>query len=135
MIPAGCTELRKAYFDHDRVSQTGGEDSHHLLHFYSLECGLKSIYLRSRKLYRSDQIPDERLRRTHDLFLFVKELRLPAQVTGAVAPSFRLQRDGNSFEVRHAHEVWRDGIKIRENDARALAGWMHKINSWVEENI
>lgn len=135
MIPAGCTELRKAFLGHIRVGHTGEEDSHRLLIFYGLECGLKSVYLRNNRLNRTDRIRDERLRRTHDLFLLVKELKLPAQIAGSNAPSFRLKRDGDTFDIRHAHEAWRYGIEMRTADAGALDGWMQKINQWVKERI
>ena len=46
MISSGYTELRHAYLTHMRISDTGNEDPHHLLLFYGLECGLKSIYLK-----------------------------------------------------------------------------------------
>ena len=135
MVPAGCTELRKAYRGHMRVAQGGDEDSYHLLCFYGLECGLKSIYLKRNGISRTDQIRDENLRSTHDLFLFIKDLRLSAQTAGTLPPSFRLGRDGTALQIKSVHEVWRYGIMIRTDDANNLVGWMNNINRWVKENI
>ncbi len=135
MIPAGCTELRKAFLNHTRVSNTGNEVSHHLLFFYALECGLKSVYLKRNGIHNTNQIPDNALQNSHDLFLFIKELKLPAQTAGASPISFRLQRDGTALPIKTAHEVWRYGIMIKEDDAQKLDKWMHDIHAWVKENI
>jgi len=135
MIPAGCTELRKAFFNHHRVSNTGDEDSHRLLLFYGLECGLKAVYLRRNGINKTNQISNNELQSSHDLFLFIKELKLPAQTVGASPPSFRLRRDGTALPIEKAHEVWRYGIVIKEDDAQKLDKWMHDIHAWVKENI
>ena len=135
MISAGYTELRKAFLNHTKISDSGENDSHHLLLFYGLECGLKSIYLKRNRIYQSNQITDENLRSTHDLFLFIKNLRLPAQIAGASSPTFRLERDGTSLEIKLAHEAWRYGIMIRKEDAEKLILWMCAIHTWVKENI
>jgi hypothetical protein len=77
MISSGYTELRKAYLGHTRIADSCNEDSYYLLFFYGLECGLKSIYLKRNKICRTDQISDKNLQSTHDLFMIIKELRLP----------------------------------------------------------
>ena len=135
MISSGFTELRNAYLGHSRFALTGNCDSHHLLLFYGLECGLKSIYLKRNRLQRTDQIGDEPLRSSHDLFLFIKELRLPAQIGGTSPPSFRLERDGTALLVKIAHEVWRYGIIIKKDDLESLIGWMQAIHNWIKETI
>lgn len=135
MIPAGYTELRKAFHNHTRISETGSEDSHHLLLFYGLECGLKSVYLKRNRIRKTDQISDNKFQSSHDLFLFIKDLKLPAQTAGASHLSFRLQRGGTALPIKNAHEVWRYGIMMREDDAQKLYKWMHDIHAWVKENI
>jgi hypothetical protein len=135
MIPAGYTELHNAFRGHIRVADTGTEDSHYLLFFYGLECGLKSIYLKRNKILRPDQTSNENFRSTHDLSLLIKDLRLPAQVTGAALPSFRLERDGTSLPIKRAHEIWRYGIIIQPDDEKKLVAWMHAIRSWIKETI
>lgn len=135
MIPAGYTELRNAFSNHHCVSKTGNKDSHRLLLFYGLECGLKSIYLKRKGIRRTDQISNDKLQSSHNLFLFVKELKLPAQTAGALAPSFQLRRDGTALPIQNAHEVWRYGITMNGNDVQKLDKWMHDIHEWVKENL
>jgi hypothetical protein len=135
MISSGYTELQKAYLGHTRIADSGKEDSYHLLFFYGLECGLKSIYLKRNKICRTDRISDENLRSTHDLFMMIKELRLPAQIASTSQPVFRLERDGTALPIKHAHEAWRYGILIRSDDLKNLVGWMQDIRNWIKENL
>lgn len=135
MISSGCTELRKASFAHLLVADSGKETSHFLLFFYGLECALKSIYLKRNKFYRTDQISDENFRSTHDLFMLIKELRLPAQISSTAAPCFRLERDGTALPVKYAHEAWRYGILIQADDLQKILGWMQDIRNWIKETI
>jgi hypothetical protein len=134
MISSGYTELRKAYWDHTRIADSGKAESYYLLFFYGLECGLKSIYLRRNKIDRTDKISNEKLRRTHDLLTMIKELKLPAQIARS-APSFRLARDGTALQIESAHEVWRYGILIQADDLQYLLGWMQDIRNWIKEMI
>jgi len=135
MISSGFTELRNAYLSHSCFASTGNCDAHHLLLFYGLECGLKSIYLRRNRMQRTDQIGDQRLRSSHDIYFFIKELRLPAQVAGTSAPFFRLERDGTALPVKIAHEVWRYGIMIQNDDLEILVAWMQAVQKWIREAI
>jgi len=135
MISSGITDLRKVYLNHTRISDSGKEESYYLLFFYGLECGLKSIYLKRNKILRTDQISDENLRGTHDLFMMIKELRLPAQIARTSAPSFRLTRDGTSLPIKSAHEAWRYGILIQADDLQNLLGWMQDIRNRIKETI
>jgi hypothetical protein len=135
MISSGFTELRKAFLDHTRIADSGKEESYYLLLFYGLECGLKSIYLKRNKILRIDQISDDNLRSTHDLFKMIRELRLPAQIARTSAPSFRLARDGTALPIKNAHEAWRYGILIRADDLENVVGWMHDIRNWIKETI
>ena len=135
MISSGYTELRKAYLDHTRIADSGKEESYYLLFSYGLECGLKSIYLKRNKILRTDQISDGNLRNSHDLFMMIKELRLPAQIAGTSAPSFRLARDGTALPIKNVHEAWRYGILIRADDLQNLLGWMQNIRNWIKETI
>lgn len=135
MISSGITDLRKAYLNHTRVSDSGQEESYYLLFFYGLECGLKSIYLKRNNMLRTNQIRDENLRSTHDLFMMVKELRLPAQIARTSAPAFRLAGDGTALPIKSAHEAWRYGVSIRADDLQNLLEWMQDIRNWIKETI
>lgn len=135
MIPAGTTELRNAFHRHANVADEGNENSHLLLFFYCIECGLKSIYLKRNRLLRTDKIENVNLRRTHDLYLLIKDLRLPAQIAGSASPSFRLDRDGRAYQIKSAHEIWRYGITIKAEDITELIEWMGKVRDWIREEI
>jgi hypothetical protein len=75
MIHAGYSELKKAFFTHSVNAKDDTSSSHNLLLFYAVESGLKSIYLNRTKLYTTKKIGDENLRNSHDLLLWIKELK------------------------------------------------------------
>ena len=135
MIPAGYSELRSAFFDHVRIANTCLCRSQNLLLFYSLECGLKSIYLKRNKINRTDRINNKELQKTHDLSLLIKDLKISATTIGTLSLNFRLKRDCMTFSIKSAHEIWRYGIMIQDNDEKALVTWMQAIRKWIEENI
>ena len=67
--------------------------------------------------------------------LWIKELRLPASVTG-INSNFHLGRDPNSsWSGGYAHQAWRYGIVIKGEDERALVCWLNNIRDWIQENI
>jgi hypothetical protein len=136
MITAGWSELRRAFRQHARTAKNDDSTSHYLLLFYAVECGLKSVYLRRWHPPGGTMasISDERLRISHDLALWVKELRLPASIAGTNS-NFRLKRDRSSWSVDKAHQAWRYGIVIEVQDEQSLVHWLHNIRTWVEENI
>ncbi|MFH1634010.1 MAG: hypothetical protein ABIG63_08350 [Chloroflexota bacterium] len=135
MIPAGRSELKKAFHQHTSVAENGASPSHNLLTFYAVECGIKSVYLKRNSLNTTKDIRDERLNKSHDLSLWVKILRLPATITGTNTV-FYLRRDQQSaWSVARAHEAWRYGIAIRPDDEKRLVGWLVSIQQWVKERL
>jgi len=109
--------------------------SNYLLLFYAIECGLKSIYLRRHRLQTIDQIYDVQLRKSHDLALWVKELRLPASQTG-IAPSFKLARDSQgSLGIEFVHQAWRYGVIVDVVDEQLILLWLGRVKRWIEENF
>ena len=128
--------MRRAFRQHARMAKDGDSTSHYLLLFYAVECGLKSVYLRRRYPSRGTiaSISDERLRASHDLALWIKELRLPAFIAGT-NPNFRLERDRSSWSVDKAHQAWRYGVVIEVQDEQSLVCWLDNIRRWIEENI
>ncbi len=135
MIPAGWSELKFAFERHYFVGRGTNSISHNLLLFYGVECGLKSIYLRRNKLKDTSQIMDGDLRKSHDLIGWVKQLRLPASLTSSVSHNFRLRRSHSSYSLEFAHQVWRYGIAIHQNDEFVLLAWLNRIADWIKENI
>lgn len=127
MIPAGSSELRAAYHQHTSRHLY----SLHLLLFYAVECGLKSVYLRRNRLSNTDQIPRADLRGSHDLGRWVKELRLPASVASK-GSRFRLERDGSAQTISRAHEAWRYGVRMNPDDERDLVSYLRAIHAWIK---
>ncbi len=136
MIHAGFSELKKAFNGHSKNAEGGEDKSHYLLLFYAVESGLKSVYLREKRLNTTEKITDVNLLKSHDLDLWVKELRLPAFVTGQnQRPRFQLKRDKESHAVARAHEAWRYYIEMVPRDQKTLTDWLKNIQGWIRENI
>jgi hypothetical protein len=131
VIPAGSRQLRRSFFQHVEQAKKGTSPSHYLLLFYAVECGLKSIYIERapRWVKTTSDIPDEALRRSHDLDNWAQKLRLSIYVT-RVNTSFRLRRDNSSWSISYAHEVWRYGIAMHPADEQRLVRWLKLVLQW-----
>ncbi|MCG5058149.1 MAG: hypothetical protein KA714_09155 [Limnoraphis sp. WC205] len=138
MIPAGVRELEQAFHAHIKESQNiPSSCSSYLLLFYAAECGVKSIWLRRRRLMKTDDIPEPDCQ-GHNLHGWCKEFRIPASQLSSVysqTPYFHLERDGHTFNIEKAHQVWRYGIKIKSQDEKNLVEWLNKLCDWIKENI
>lgn len=138
MIRAGRTELTKAFRTHGRLAKAGSTSSHLLLLFYAVECGLKALYLHNNGLLTTNDIPDERLQGSHDLWQYVVALRLGAHLASP-PPQFHLERDGarsvHTYGVVRAHQVWRYGISIRARDRQGLVGWLSKLRDYLKDEL
>jgi len=134
MIHANWNQLKRAYSTHSGVKIDQESLSFYLLLFYAIEAGLKSIYLRENKLNTTQNIPDDKLKRTHDLSIWVKELRFPASVAGCKG-HFRLERDSTSWQVQHIHEAWRYHVNIEKTDQQEIVAWLKKLKETIKERI
>jgi hypothetical protein len=130
MLAAGVSELRSA-FNRLLAKSTADSESDYLLLFYAVECGLKALILHRARLRSTDQISDPQIKGTHDLSRLAKELRMPASVAGACA-SFRTQRDSLSYDIGHAHQAWRYGIRIAGPDEQLLVAWLRALATWIK---
>ena len=107
----------------------------HLLLFYAVECGLKSVYLRRHRFRTTAQIQDPELQeKGHDISRWVKELRLPASILHAGA-EFRLTRDGARYGIEMAHQAWRYGVSMEVTDEAGLLEYLRTVKNWVEEAL
>lgn len=136
MIHAGFNELKRAFLVHSNASVDKDSLSYHLLLFYAVESGLKSIYLRWNKIFTTEKIIDEKFTKSHNLSEWVQKLYLPASVSGP-CPGFKLTRNNKqeSYDASQVHQAWRYGIKIDENDQQKLFKWLDTISAWIKENI
>jgi hypothetical protein len=135
MIPAGFSELKKAFNKHSSVASLNTGPSYFLLLFYAVECGVKSIYLTRNRLRTTEDISDLNLRGSHDLAAWAKELRLPANLTDGIPREIRLDRDGNNYQIGEAHQAWRYGIVLEAENEQSVIEWLKKIEAWIKENI
>jgi hypothetical protein len=130
-IPAGSSELRNAFRQHLRREAAAV----HLLLFYSVECGLKSVYLQRMRLKTTDQIRDPELQeKGHDIARWVKELKLPASLLQA-RTEFRLIRDGSHYRVEMAHQAWRYGVAMDKADEAKILKYLVSIQGWIQEEL
>ena len=130
MISAGRTELRNSFWNHTDKKPAAMA----LLKFYSVESGLKAIFLAQRNLLNTDQIPEPILKAEgHNLIHWIKELRLPASVAGPV--TLHLKRDGTILPLGRAHEAWRYGVVIQEADQSAIEAFLERVHAWIKENL
>ena len=134
MIPVGWNELSKAYRLHSKNAENGASASHYLLRFYAVECGLKSVYLREKRINRTDAIVDQHLRGSHDLIRWAVEVNVPAHIIGRHS-SFQLQRDSSRLNIDQAHQAWRYGVRLEPVDENAVNQLMCNIQQWLEEKI
>lgn len=108
------------------------KESLNLLLFYAAECGLKAVWLRRNKI-RSTGLVDPGLLSAggHDLMLWARNLHMPASVTGSKA-RFRLERDKDAvYDVAHAHQAWRYGVRIAVADEETIVAWLSALCQWV----
>lgn len=136
MIPAGQSDLRQAFHAHFKEAQKISGICSYLLLFYAAECGLKSIWLKRKKLLTTANIPDQALlsKDGHNLDRWIKELKISANQVGAT-PHFHLTKDGSILDITKAHQVWRYGIKIRPEDEKKLVEWLKNICNYIKDNI
>lgn len=131
MIHAGISELRTGFRRNNQEALQPPE-CRRLLLFYAVECGLKAVLLRDRKLTKTSQLDSDVV--SHDLMYLAKTLKLPAAISGK-APQFRVRGETDRRESKGAHEAWRYGIAIEAEDDVALEIWLKDLWKWAEENI
>ena len=143
MLPAGPSELRKAFLAHVHVhaqltSESLGKMCRSLLVFYAAESGLKAVFLRRNSLRTTEQFPDDLKGDGHNLWLLAKKLRIPASASRRVEPQFRLHRDRSRLHsdrhpIAEAHQAWRYGIGLHSDDEQSLLDWMRGLCNWVKQ--
>lgn len=135
-LHVGVSELRQAFHAHRGAAQEIKDSSSHLLLFYAAECGLKSTWLKQKKLLTTEQIPDPTLlsKDGHNLDRWVKELRISARHVKST-PYFHLARGGSTLDIEKVHQAWRYGIRIKPEDEKKLVEWLNSICNWIKESI
>lgn len=134
IIHAGISELRRAFHAHRNAATKTSGIASYLLLFYAAECGLKSIYLDENNLFTTNRISDSMLSQYgHDLNTWVKQVNTyPKKIEEA--PHFHIN-DGSNLDISKAHQAWRYGVRIKEEDEQKLVKWLENLCNWIKENI
>ena len=133
MIHAQTSELRRAFNIHRSLANPLDSNSHYLILFYAIECGLKYAYLRENRFSSTDQDREKFEKYRHDITGWLAELRIPRQRLSLRNNFHYKQRNGQS-PIKEIHEAWRYGILINEDDEDEIVSTLKKLESWIEEN-
>ena len=110
--------MEEAYRSHKRLwdnQKTVPSDSHKMVLFYAVECGLKYCYMRKEKIECTETSGNSKKSVTsfnHKFSDLLSELQINATVPDIKKKG---QRDIYADEL---HQVWRYGKKLDENDER-----------------
>ncbi len=116
-----------------------------LMRFYSVESGLKYLLSVINKtpmryaLANGDVNCIESF--GHDLKKMIMALKVPAAYAPNIGKSFSLagghQNNGGNqiFTIGRAHEAWRYGLVIVENDQQDIERCLLALSKWIEEHI
>jgi hypothetical protein len=135
-VHAGFSQFKKAFEDHWENGSKGNDQSHYMLKFYSVECGLKSIYIhQSDKCHKmiSKDMPDH----GHRLELWIKELNLSARSIYP-PPQFKLHSNINiksPMTIYRAHEAWRYGVAMDPSDEHKIVEWLDKVGDFIRKKL
>jgi hypothetical protein len=140
MIHATRNDYERAFqkvLSHPGVSN--GRHSTYMIHFYRVECGLKTLLCDRRRASASSAT--DALLLTHNLAEIVRELRIPAQAIGKNITTFRLQRERGplqnwpNYSIMEAHTVWRYGVEMHAADESELVQWLNRLVTYIETQL
>ncbi len=135
-IHAGFSQFKKAFSDHWKNGSKGDDPSYYLLRFYSVECGLKSMYIDKEDTFRkmnSNDMPDH----GHRLDWWLKELKISASEISP-PPRFILNSRINinsPREIHRSHEAWRYGVKMDQTKEKLLLEWFDKAEKYIKDYL
>ena len=135
-IHAGFSQFKKAFSDHWKNGSKGDDPSYYLLRFYSVECGLKSMYIdKEDKFHKmnSNDMPNH----GHRLDWWLEELEISASEISP-APRFILNSSINISsprEIHRSHEAWRYGVKMDQTKEKVLLEWFDKAEKYIKDYL
>ena len=113
------------------------DNTHRLLLFYAVECGLKAVWLKkeSKTLFDGDAIH----RFGHDLNAIIKDLMpghtlslLPASVQLSAVNSGRITRAGGLDAI---HQVWRYGGQLNVPTDVEMEARLENMAQWIAKEL
>lgn len=135
-IHAGFSQFKKAFRDHWENGSKGDDPSHYLLRFYSVECGLKSMYIHKEDKFHkmnSKDMPGY----GHRLDCWLKKLEISASDINP-PPRFILNSSINinsPREIHRSHEAWRYGVKMDQTKEKLLLEWFDKAEKYIKDYL
>jgi hypothetical protein len=134
MIRAGLSELRWAFHTH-QAATPDPSPSQYLLLFYAAECGLKALWLSRNKLRTSEDFPEDAKSRGHDLMLWFKKLKLPANLRPTLM-EFRPRRGRSErHHLSEVHQAWRYGVALDAQDEGKLVTWLQALCQRLKQEL
>ena len=134
-IYAGFGQFKKAFDEHWKNGSTESSQSHYMLRFYSVECGLKSMYIH--KSDKSHKITSKDMpKHGHRLELWIKELKIPASISPP--PQFTLHSASSirsPLTIYRAHEAWRYGVAMNPSHERKIVEWLERVGDFIRESL
>lgn len=142
-IPFTDRELTRAWRELSMVAAppppaTSRQNSHRLLLFYAVECGLKAVWLKrqSKTLFEGADIH----RLGHDLQQVLKDLKVGSnlslpesfRLTSASQGSATLTRNGKFGDI---HQVWRYGGKCLIPTDQDCEQQLLKVLNWIQGEL
>lgn len=135
-IHAGFSQFKKAFRDQWENGLKGEDPSYYLLRFYSVECGLKSMYIHKKDKFHkmnSKDMPGH----GHRLDCWLEALEISASEIGP-PPRFILNSSINITsprEIHRSHEAWRYGVKMDPARERLLLEWFDKAEKYIKDYL
>ena len=134
-------ELKRAWRElRAASSQTQRKNAHRLLLVYSIECGLKAVWLKKecRTLFTSADIG----KTGHDLNDVIKGLRCSLSLPEPLAMADVRDEQRNFVSRKHIrisdlHQVWRYGGALEHPpaDDANMEAHLEKIQNWIEKEL
>lgn len=136
-IPVGFNQFKKAFEIHweNGIKEEG--PSYHLLKFYSVECGLKSMYIHKNDRSHSMSSEEMSADHSHKLDQWIKELNIPASRIGQ-PPRFRIRHGGRAEpqrDIEKVHEAWRYGVVVDHDDEISILRWLENVSKWIRDGL
>lgn len=155
MIPLTDREMQRAWQENlsaYKDAQSNTKNSHRLLLFYAVECGLKAVLMNRERVNRTDDLGDKLTEIQHNLNKLLDELqinvsyRLPDQL---ILSDIKKPDQERKLTAGDINQVWRYGAKIEKgcynrqypksstesiND-QSIERQLLKIVEWIEGEL
>ncbi|MDP4210460.1 MAG: hypothetical protein Q8928_16745 [Bacteroidota bacterium] len=127
MINTGYSELLNAFKIHSKIPESN------LLLFYTVECGLKHLFLKNNKTVKKQTIKDFDIG-THDLFDLISFCKIPRSIS--IKSQSRTNRNSKeSIPLKEIHQAWRYGVTLKQEDEIEVVANLKNLVVYIEERI